>query len=90
MEAVLKNGKVKVLIPKPYQKLTVDASALIARNEGQFIKGDLVFAEYKGTWREAEVQEVVKQTAGDAYRVKIIKPYQMTLLPVNKLRERRA
>ena len=76
------------MIPKPYQKLTVDASALIARSEGQFIKGDKVHAEYKGAWRDATVQDAVKQAAGTAYRVKIIKPYQVTLLPANKLRLR--
>ena len=73
-----------MLIPKPYQKLTVNASALIARNEGQFTKGDLVHAEYKGTWREATVQKTVKQ--GTAFEVKIHKPYQVTVLPANKLR----
>jgi len=89
VEAVLKNGKVKVLIPKPYQKLTVDASALIARSEGQFAKGDLVHAEFKGAWRDATVQKTVKQAAGTAFEVKILKPYKVTLLPAYKIRFRK-
>ena len=78
-----------MLIPKPYQKLTVDASALIARSEGQFIKGDKVFVEYQGEWREATVQKTVKQAAGTAFEVKILKPYKVTLLPAYKIRFRK-